>query len=310
MKIGFIYGGQGSQVKGMGYDLYLEYPFIKDFYNSIKLDFPLKDLSFHGDLKTISRTEYTQPIMLAFQLAVTKVLDFYNIRPDFLLGLSLGEYSCLYTANVVGEEDLFRIIQYRARAMGKASEEINSKMLAVFSDNREEIESLCQEFSTNKALVQVSNINTRGQIVIGGEAGAVLQVKESLEGKGYRTKELNTSGPFHTSYMDKVSLGLEEFFKGIKFMSPEIPIIYNLYGDFYEGEDIKETMAKQVNHPVLFKDSLEKLVELKPDLIIEVGHKNTIKGLLKRISKDIRIVSVNTVESIKELVREVKGNGE
>lgn len=306
MKIAFVYGGQGSQVEGMGYDLYIEYPFIKEFYNSIKINFPLKELSFNGDLDTISKTEYTQPIMLAFQIAVTKVLEFHGIKPDIVLGLSLGEYSGLYAAEVLKEGELIKTIQYRSREMKKAGEGLDSKMLAVFSHDVEYIDKLCKKNSNSNNFVQISNINTKGQIVISGHEDLVSKVGEKLKDEGYKTMELNTSGPFHTSYMDKVSLNLKDYFNDIEFKKPSIPIIYNLYGDFREGECIKDIMSKQVNHPVLFKNSLEKLLEQNPDLIIEIGYKNTIKGFIKRIDKKAKVLSINTVQSIEELIKEVE----
>ena len=309
MKIAFIYGGQGSQVEGMGYDLYIKHPFIKTFYDSIEADFPLKELSFHGGLDTISKTEYTQPIMLAFQIATTKVLKSYGIKPDIVLGLSLGEYSGLYAAGVLKEEELIKIIQYRGREMSRAAKGLESKMLAIFSDDIERIDEICKRNSSSNSFVQISNINTRGQIVVSGWADLVSKVEEELKGEGYRTMELNTSGPFHTSYMDQVSVKLKKYFKSIEFKSPNVPIIHNLSGDFNKGGDIKEIMSKQVNNTVLFKKSLEKLMEQNPDLIIEIGHKNTIKGLMKRIDTKAKVLSINTVQSIEELVREVEHSG-
>lgn len=310
MKIAFIYGGQGSQVEGMGKDLYLEYPFIKQFYDSIELDFPLKELSFNGDLDTISKTEYTQPIMLAFQIAVTKVLEFHGIKPEIVLGLSLGEYSGLYAAGVLDEKELLQIIQYRSKEMAKASEKLDSKMLAIFSDKIEKIEELCKTYSTHNSFAGVSNINTKGQIVISGEASVVSKIGEALKSERFKFVELNTSGPFHTSYMDKVSVNLKGYFQNIEFKTPQLPIIHNLYGDFKKNVDIKETMSKQVNNPVLFKNSIERLLEKDPDLIVEIGYGDTIKGLVRRINKKYKVISISTVESIEELVREVENNGE
>lgn len=309
MKIAFIYGGQGSQVEGMGKDLYLKYPFVKQFYDSLELDFPLKELSFQGDLETISKTQYTQPILLAFQIAVTKVLEFHGIRPDIVLGLSLGEYSGLYASGVLEEEDLFQIIQYRSNEMSKASEKLDSKMLAIFSDDIGRIEELCKEFSNANDFVEISNINTKGQIVISGNSKLVSEISKKLKLEGYKFMELNTSGPFHTSYMDGVSIKLENYFKNIEFKVAKLPIIHNLYGVFKENVDIKETMSKQVNNPVLFKSSIGQLLNENPDFIIEIGYGNTIKGLVRRINKKFKVFPVNTAESIEKLISEVEKNG-
>lgn len=344
MKIAFIYGGQGSQVEGMGKDLYESYPFIKDFYDSIQLDFPLKELAFHGDLGTLSKTEYTQGILLAFQIAATKVLAEYGIRPTIALGLSLGEYAALYAADSLDEATLLKIIEFRSRQMAQAAESLDSKMLAVFSDDLERLEELCNVHSKKDARVEVSNINTKGQIVLSGDVPIIKTIGEALKSEGFKFKELNTSGPFHTSYMDPVEKSLRKLFQSIEFKVPRIPIIHNLYGRLQEtrdgqeldfqnqkqeepsnkgsdyqkqndqkqdhqekqvGDHLKETMARQVNHPVLFKSSLEELLAQKPDLILEIGYGNIIKGLMKRIDKSVKVISINTVESIQELTQEM-----
>ena len=305
MKIVYIYGGQGSQVEGMGQDLYAEYPFIRDYYKSLEADFPLKKLSFQGDLKTFSQTEYTQSLMLVFQISITKVLASYGIKPDIVLGLSLGEYSALYASGVLNEDELLKVIEYRSREMAQVSKRLDSKMLAVFSDDLIGIKNICKSYSNKTDFVQVSNINTKGQIVISGDKDLVNKVNKHLKNDGFKVKELNTSGPFHTSYMGDVSVKLKEFFNNMEFRTPKIPIIYNLKGDFDSDGDIKDIMAKQVSNPVLFKNCLERLLAQDVDLIIEIGHKNTIKGLVKRMAKDERVLSINNVESIKKLVKEV-----
>ena len=194
--------------------------------------------------------------------------------------------------------------------MAKASEKLDSKMLAVFSDDIEKLEELCEKYSTDHSFAEVSNINTKGQIVVSGESRVISKIGEELKSERYKFVELNTSGPFHTSYMDKVSINLKEYFQNMEFKTPQLPIIHNLYGVFKENVDIKDAMSKQVNNSVLFKSSLEQLLGKDPDLIVEIGYGNTINGLVRRIDKKHKIISVNTVESIEELVREVKNNGE
>ena len=135
MKIAFLYGGQGSQVEGMGSDLYEEYPIAKKFYDEIDLDFPLKDISFNGSKELIDKTEYTQSIMVAFQIAVTKILESNNITPSITAGLSLGEFSALYPSNVLEAKELLELVRYRSLKMERVSEKIYSSMIAVFSDD-------------------------------------------------------------------------------------------------------------------------------------------------------------------------------
>lgn len=309
MKIAFLYGGQGSQVPAMGKELYSNYPEISSFYDSIELDFPLKEYSFEGDLNLISQTEWTQPIMVAFQIAVTKILKDKGIKPDIVLGLSLGEYGALYGAGVLTAEEILKLVRYRGMQMAEASKKINPLMLAVLTDDLDYLERLCQEVSAEGSLVQVSNLNTKGQIVISGEEKAVSKVREILNEKNIRVIPLKTSGAFHTSYMDEVCRQLEDVLKKIEFKKPEVPIIHNLYGRYKENVDIREALSKQVNNKVLFKDSLEGLIDSDVDLYIEIGHGSVIKGFIKRLNKKIKPYEVNSIETIDELIREVEGCG-
>ncbi|HZK33593.1 MAG TPA: ACP S-malonyltransferase [Tissierellaceae bacterium] len=305
MKIAFLYGGQGSQVPAMGKELYSNYPEISSFYDSIELDFPLKEYSFEGELDLISQTEWTQPIMVAFQIAVTKILKDKGIEPDIVLGLSLGEYGALYGAGVLTADEILKLVRYRGLQMAQASKNIKSLMLAVLTDDLDYLEKLCQEVSSEGGIVQVSNLNTKGQIVISGEEKAVSKVGEILNEENIRAIPLKTSGAFHTSYMDEVCNQLEGVLKTIEFKKPRVPIIHNLYGRYREDVDIREALSKQVNNKVLFKDSLEGLMDSHVDLYIEIGHGSVIKGFMKRLNKKIKPYEVNSIETIDELLKEV-----
>ena len=113
MKICFLYGGQGSQKTGMGKDLYENYPVFKEFYDSLSTNFDLKDYSFNQSDEEISKTQYTQPLMVAFQIGITKILKDKGIVPDIVGGLSIGEYSALYTSGVITDKDAILIAEKR-----------------------------------------------------------------------------------------------------------------------------------------------------------------------------------------------------
>lgn len=306
MKIAFLYGGQGSQIPAMGKELYSTYPEIGSFYDSIKLDFPLKEYSFEGELDLISQTEWTQPIMVAFQIAVTKILKDKGITPDVVLGLSLGEYGALYGAEVIDEKTILELVRYRGLKMAEASKDMESSMLAILTDDLDYTDKICREVSGEEGLVQISNLNTKGQIVISGEEKAVEKVGEILKEGKIRGIPLKTSGAFHTSYMDDVSGKLMDVFKTVEFKEPKVPIIHNLYGEIRENVGIEEALSMQVNHKVLFKNSLEELISSKIDLYVEIGHKNVIKGFMKRLDKNIKVHGVHSKDSIDELLKEVK----
>lgn len=150
MKIGFLYGGQGSQQAGMGKDLYENYDYIKEFYDSINLDFDIKDYSFNKDLEIISETKYTQPIMVSFQIAVTKILNNLGINPSFVAGLSIGEYSALVASGVLKDIDAIEIANIRGKSMTKASSGINTGMVAVMGLEKEKSKAYWKNLVTIK----------------------------------------------------------------------------------------------------------------------------------------------------------------
>lgn len=303
MKIGFVYGGQGSQLEKMGEDLYLNYGYIKDFYDSIGLDFPLKEMAFGGSLEEISKTRYGQAIITSFQISITEILRRNNILPSLAMGLSLGEYAALYAGGVLDRDQVLGLVNERSKYMGQLEEEIDSKMFALLTDDIDLVQGLCKSLS-GLDRVEVSNINTRGQIVVSGQEKLVVELVDLLKEKNIRGLELNTSGAFHTSYMDRVSRKLEKLFEDMEFKEAKIPIIYNYSGDF-EKENIKLIMAKQVNHTVLFKKSLEKLLDQDLDLIIEIGYGNVIKNFIRKLNRQVRVLSVNNLDSINNLIEEV-----
>lgn len=305
MKIGFVYGGQGSQVEEMGLDLYKNYDFIKKFYDDINLDIPLKEISFYGKSETLKETKYTQPTLLAFQIAITKILNHYNIYPSISAGLSLGEFASLYAAGILDEDNLLKIIQYRSLLMDNISKKIDSSMIAVITDDIDYLEKLCKKISDDKNIVQISNINTKGQIVLSGEKTKVMKLGEKLKEDKIRFIQLNTSGPFHTVYMKEVSDKLAKYLKDIDFKDGGCPIIHNIYGEYLDGINLVEALSLQVSNTVLFKDTLENIKDFKVDLIIEIGYGNVIKGFMKKIDKNIKVISVNSVKSIEELLEEV-----
>ena len=181
MKICFLYGGQGSQKTGMGKDLYENYPVFKEFYDSLSTNFDLKDYSFNQSDEEISKTQYTQPLMVAFQIGITKILKDKGIVPDIVGGLSIGEYSALYTSGVITDKDAILIAEKRGVAMSKSSD-VSCKMMAIVGAPVDLVRDVCEKVSEKTGYdVQISNLNCPGQIVIAGEANAIDEVVSILK---------------------------------------------------------------------------------------------------------------------------------
>ncbi len=311
MKICFLYGGQGSQKTGMGKDLYENYPVFKEFYDSLSTDFDLKDYSFNQSDEEISKTQYTQPLMVAFQIGVTKILKDKGINPDIVGGLSIGEYSALYTSGVITDKDAILIAEKRGIAMSNSSD-VKCKMMAIVGAPVDLVRDVCEKVSEKTGYpVQISNLNCPGQIVIAGEENAIDEVVLILkENKIRKIIQLNVSGAFHTSYMEKASLELENIFKDIEFSAPKIDLGLNVDGriydvDGYTQDDIKNIMVKQVKSTVYFEEELRNMISKGVDVFVEIGFSSVIKGFLKKIDSDKKVYEVYSVETLEDFVKEI-----
>lgn len=312
MKICFLYGGQGSQKTGMGKDLYENYPVFKEFYDSLSTNFDLKDYSFNQSDEEISKTQYTQPLMVAFQIGITKILKDKGIVSDIVGGLSIGEYSALYTSGVITDKDAILIAEKRGIAMSKSSD-VSCKMMAIVGAPVDLVRDICEKVSEKTGYdVQISNLNCPGQIVIAGEANAIDEVVSILkENKIRKIIQLNVSGAFHTSYMQNASVELENIFKDIEFSIPKIDLGLNVDGKIYDvnkytKDDIKNIMVKQVKSTVYFEEELRNMISKGVDIFVEIGFSSVIKGFLKKIDSEKKVYEVYSVETLENFVNEMK----
>ena len=312
MKICFLYGGQGSQKTGMGKDLYENYPVFKEFYDSLSTNFDLKDYSFNQSDEEISKTQYTQPLMVAFQIGITKILKDKVINPDIVGGLSIGEYSALYTSGVITDKDAILIAEKRGIAMSNSSD-VKCKMMAIVGAPVDLVRDVCEKVSEKTGYpVQISNLNCPGQIVIAGEENAIDEVVLILkENKIRKIIQLNVSGAFHTLYMQNASAELENIFKDIEFSVPKIDLGLNVDGKIYDvskytKDDIKNIMVKQVKSTVYFEEELRNMISNGVDIFVEIGFSSVIKGFLKKIDSEKKVYEVYSVETLENFVNEMK----
>lgn len=308
MNIAFVFAGQGSQVVGMGKSFYDHYEVAKETFDHIDLDFDVKDLCFNGPIETLSLTQYTQPCMVACAISAVKVLKEYGIEPKMVAGLSLGEYSALYTAGVLSEKDTLELVRFRGKAMENAAKGIDSKMVAVLGLDRETLQQCCDQAS-DLGVVQIANYNCPGQLVIGGEAAAVDKAANlALENKARRALPLNVSGPFHTSLLEQASVDLKEKFKTVDFAPMQIPVIFNSTAKpLEEGVTIPEMLERQVKSSVYFEDSIRYMIEQGIDTIIEIGPGKVLSGFIRKIDKSIKCYQVEDEESLQKTLKGIKG---
>lgn len=286
----------------MGRDLYDEFELIREFYDGI--DRGVKDISFYGDLETLTETQNTQPVMVAFQLAVTDLLKSRGIEPYAVAGLSIGEYSALYAAGVLSKKDALDISIFRGQRMAHYSNQLETSMVAVMGAEEEELRKLIDEEGLEDKIF-ISNINTKGQIVLTGKKEDFDGLSELLKAKKYRAIPLRVSGPFHTPYMAPVADELRNFFEGVSFNAPKIKLAMNLTGDYEEG-NFKELMSRQVMETVRFKDNLERLLK-DVDCFIEIGHNKVLAGFLKRLEPKKPVLEIKDLETFRSTMEALDG---
>lgn len=307
-KIGFVYAGQGSQVVGMGKSFYDNYELAKDIFDNIDLDIDVKKLCFEGPLEELSKTSNTQPCMVAVAVVATKLLKENGINPDYVAGLSLGEYSALNAAGVLSDQDAINLVRFRGQAMERAADGIESKMVAIIGLDRDLLNEAVNEAS-ELGVVSIANYNCPGQLVIGGKANAVSKASElALEKGARRAIPLNTSGPFHTKLLAPASDELKEKFKDVQFNEIQVPVIFNSSAKELEADtSVASMLEKQVMSSVYFEDSVRYMIDNGVDTIIEIGPGKVLSGFIRKIDKSIKTYQVEDQASLEKTLAGLKG---
>lgn len=307
-KIGFVYAGQGSQVVGMGKSFYDNYQIAKDVFDNIDLDIDVKKLCFEGPIEELSKTSNTQPCMVTVAIIATRLLKENGIVPDYVAGLSLGEYSALNAAGVLTDNDAIDLVRFRGQAMERAAAGIESKMFAIIGLDRELLNEAVNE-AKDLGFVAIANYNCPGQLVIAGEVDAVTKASElALEKRARRAIPLNTSGPFHTELLAPASKELKEKFTTVTFNEMQIPVVFNSSAKELEpGTSIAKMLEKQVMSSVYFEDSIRYMISKGVDTIIEIGPGKVLSGFIRKIDKSIKTYQVEDQASLEKTLMGLKG---
>ena len=307
-KIGYVYAGQGSQVVGMGKSFYDNYQIAKDVFDNIDLDIDVKKLCFEGPIEELSKTSNTQPCMVTVAIIATRLLKENGIVPDYVAGLSLGEYSALNAAGVLTDNDAIDLVRFRGQAMERAAAGIESKMFAIIGLDRELLNEAVNE-AKDLGFVAIANYNCPGQLVIAGEVDAVTKASElALEKGARRAIPLNTSGPFHTELLAPASKELKEKFTTVTFNEMQIPVVFNSSAKELEpGTSIAKMLEKQVMSSVYFEDSIRYMISKGVDTIIEIGPGKVLSGFIRKIDKSIKTYQVEDQASLEKTLMGLKG---
>lgn len=285
MTTAFVFPGQGSQFVGMGKDLAEEY---LDKANAI-LGFDLKKIVLEGPEEELKKTEITQPAIFVISVAAIHHITHYALPVTYYAGHSLGEYSALYAAGAISFEDGVKTVHLRGKFMQEAVPVGEGAMAALLGGDRDKIAAVCAEVGN----VWPANFNSPGQIVISGKKEAVAAAGEKLKAVGVKKIiPLQVSAPFHCPLMQSAADKLAKVLDNIQIKDASSPVVANVLAQpVTSGDELRRLLVKQVTSPVLWEDSVRRMVADGVSRFVEVGPGKVLTGLIKKIDPNVEVKS-------------------
>jgi [acyl-carrier-protein] S-malonyltransferase len=307
--LAFLFPGQGAQFAGMGKDLFDAYPESRNVFNEADdvLGFQVSRLCFKGPNRLLKETRNAQPAILTHSVAVAKILLNNGIKPKYVAGHSLGEYAALVVAGAFCFADALRVVKHRAELMHEAVLQHPGTMVAIMGLSASHVEKVCEEAS-QFGMVQAANFNTPDQVVISGQVPAVNEaVKIALQSGAAKTTALKVSGAFHSHLMDDVVEGLRLALDGVKVHASEIAVVANRTADLLTTPgEVCNALIEQVNSPVLWCDSMRRIIDMGASAFAEAGPGKVLKGLMRRIDADKEVECIGGARDVKRFIEMVK----
>ncbi len=297
MKMACIFPGQGSQYVGMGKDFYEKFSYVRTLFERASeiVSVDLKELCFSGPEEVLTSTQNVQPAITLVNIVCYEVLKDHGIQFQAFAGHSLGEYSALYAAGVLGFDQVMLLTRLRGIYMQEAAENNPGAMAAIMNFPLPELEEVSKESGC-----QIANINSEGQIIITGSVDEVNKTIDLCRQKGVkRCIMLNVSGPWHSRYMKSAREKLDIELSRHDFRDPEFPVISNVDANYLNSKnDVRNKLASQVTMPVLWLQSMERLIEDGYEVFVEAGPKKVLSGLMRRISREVKVFQVEDSETL------------
>ena len=307
-KIAFFFPGQASQYVGMAREFYDNYAVAKELFGMANdvLGFDIAKLCFEGPEDKLKLTEYTQPAILLCSVVTKKILDLNGIKPDIGAGHSLGEYSALVAAEAIDLSAALKIVRARGKFMQEAVPEGKGAMAALLGIERKKVEEGLRKIENG--IVEAANFNSPGQIVISGEKEAVEKAVEGFKRDGAKKAVfLPVSAPFHCRLMKPAEENLAKYLDDTEFRDLKFPIITNVDAKVInKGNDARDSLKRQVSRPVLWEDSVLRIMKEGINLFIEVGPGRVLSSLARQIDREAVCLNVEDMKSLEKTLETLR----
>jgi [acyl-carrier-protein] S-malonyltransferase len=301
MKTAFVFPGQGSQYPGMGRDIHERYAPARKVFDEADaaLGFSLSQLCFEGPEEALKLTENTQPAILTVSIALLRVLEERGVRPDYVAGHSLGEYSALVAAGALGFADAVRLVRRRGRYMQEAVPVGVGGMAAILGLDTAAVDAICAEAAAGD-VVRPANLNSPAQVVIAGHVGAVERAVALAKGAGAkRAITLPVSAPFHCELLEPAAVRLSADLDALHFENLRYPLVTNVDARaITDAGDARDALKRQVSRPVRWSESVRRMLDDGVGTFVEVGPGKVLAGLVRSIDKSARTFNVEDEKSL------------
>ena len=303
-----IFPGQGSQSIAMGKEFYENYDIVKSLFKEADeaLNIPLSKIILEGPKEELDLTANTQPAIFLISYSIFQVIKKeFNIdlnKAKFFAGHSLGEYSAIACAEYLDFHDTIKILRIRGNAMQNSLPKGEGGMIAVLGTTVENIENILKE-NQNDLFIEIANDNSEGQIVLSGKIQDLEKLGSILKQKKIKNIRLPVSAPFHCSLMKKASEIMEQELSKLKFKKGINSLISNITADeIFNADELKGLLVKQIENRVRWRESVINMVNKGINQFIEIGPGKVLSGLVKRINNEVKIISINSKEDIKNII--------
>lgn len=303
-KIAFVFSGQGAQHVGMGKDFYDSNASVRALFDAAeaKREGTLAQM-FEGDEADLRKTENTQPCLYLADLAPATVLTEMGVRAEAAAGFSLGEFPALAFSGALSPIDCFELTVKRGKIMGAAASTQDAAMVAAVKLDNATVEEVCREFTA----VYPVNYNCHGQLVVSGERAQIAEFSAKIKARGGLALPLKVSGGFHSPFMDEAAKEFAAVLENTEFSAPTVHLYANRTGKEY-GSDIVSVLSEQMNHPVLWENTIKQMAEDGFDTFIETGVGNVLTKLITKILPAAHVYTADSMEACEKIAKEVLEN--